>query len=651
MSVRINDEASMEDPGTRAKEGDVTGLDQSGMETGEVTERNEVRTAVNEEKMNKMQKESNNEVNKNLNLDKNDDITSVLNEKHDNTNNDRSMGSNTDNQDFEGKSYANVLRKDETSINKNLIFISPKITDDGDVKVLFDEAIVNKECAKWKFTICGHFIGQNMSYYELRDEIGMKQVLDQGPWLIRNRPMFVQKWDPEIGMEKPEPKTIPIWVKLVNIPIEGWSMEGISALASSLGTPKVMDEKTAQMCQFGVGRTHFARVLVEIEVNKDLQEVIKIEYIGENKDVKGTKLVNVMYDWKPERKENVGEGNKNEDRMRNMEKGDNSKSGSQNQRSASPKTQNKEQNVNKNKFSVLDEENTNESNELRILKDREVVDQFLNKRMQPTCKEASCWTKDMVKYFHDQWKIDRLKENEDQGENVEDVYENGGGIAQAMTADNVIGDFNVTLKMDEHSSGGSRVSNDMQDFIDCVNEVEMEDLCSNGVFYTWIKSPLNPQNSVLKKLDRVMVNEEFCLNFPTANALLLPYMVSDHSPIVVSFPLCFEKKKSSFKFTNFIVEKEEFIPIVDSGWKTDIHGCKMLKPVKKMKSIKGKLKDLSWKNGNLHELVENCRQKVKVAQVKLDKNPHDKDAKKDEIKALIEYNEVVHDEESPLAES
>ncbi|GJZ00683.1 RNA-directed DNA polymerase, eukaryota, reverse transcriptase zinc-binding domain protein [Tanacetum coccineum] len=395
-----------------------------------------------------------------------------------------------------------------------------------------------------------------------------------------------------------------------------------------------MDEKIAQMCQFGMGRTDFPRVLIEIEANKDLQEVIKIEYIGENKDVKGTK-----------RKENVGEGNKNGDIIRNMEKGESSKSGSQNQRSASPKTQNKEQNVNKNKFSVLDEENINKSNEMRILKDRKVVDQFLNKRMQPTCKEASYLTKDMVKYFHNQWEINRLKENEDQGENVEDVYENEGGIAQAMTADNVIGterkelwkdimrtksitagwpwmmvgDFNVTLKVDEHFSGGSRVSNDMHDFIDCVNE-----------------------------LDRVMVNEEFCLKFPTANALFLPYMVSDHIPIVVSFHLCFEKKRISFKFTNFIVEKEEFIPIVDSRWKTDIHGCKMFKLVKKMKSIKSKLKDLSWKNGNLHELVENCRQKLKVAQVKLDKNPDDKDAKKDEIKDLIKYNEVVHDEESLL---
>ncbi|GKC04121.1 RNA-directed DNA polymerase, eukaryota, reverse transcriptase zinc-binding domain protein [Tanacetum coccineum] len=48
------------------------------------------------------------------------------------------------------------------------------------------------------------------------------------------------------------------------------------------------------------------------------------------------------------------------------------------------------------------------------------------------------------------------------------------------------GDFNVTLKNEEHSNGGSRVTNDMQDFFDCVNEAEVEDLSGTGVFYTWI---------------------------------------------------------------------------------------------------------------------------------------------------------------------
>ena len=52
----------------------------------------------------------------------------------------------------------------------------------------------------------------------------------------------------------------------------------------------------------------------------------------------------------------------------------------------------------------------------------------------------------------------------------------------------LVGDFNVTLKSMEHSAGGSTASNDMQDVIDCVNGIEVEDLCSSGVFYTWVKS-------------------------------------------------------------------------------------------------------------------------------------------------------------------
>ncbi|GJW67845.1 RNA-directed DNA polymerase, eukaryota, reverse transcriptase zinc-binding domain protein [Tanacetum coccineum] len=41
----------------------------------------------------------------------------------------------------------------------------------------------------------------------------------------------------------------------------------------------------------------------------------------------------------------------------------------------------------------------------------------------------------------------------------------------------MMGNLNVTLKVNEHSVGGSHLSNDMQEFQDCVNSIEMEDLC------------------------------------------------------------------------------------------------------------------------------------------------------------------------------
>ncbi|GJW78377.1 hypothetical protein Tco_0140059 [Tanacetum coccineum] len=43
-----------------------------------------------------------------------------------------------------------------------------------------------------------------------------------------------------------------------------------------------------------------------------------------------------------------------------------------------------------------------------------------------------------------------------------------------------------------------------KDFIDCLNEVEAEDINSLGMFFTWYKSPSKPTSSVMKKLDRIM---------------------------------------------------------------------------------------------------------------------------------------------------
>ncbi|GKE65163.1 RNA-directed DNA polymerase, eukaryota, reverse transcriptase zinc-binding domain protein [Tanacetum coccineum] len=45
----------------------------------------------------------------------------------------------------------------------------------------------------------------------------------------------------------------------------------------------------------------------------------------------------------------------------------------------------------------------------------------------------------------------------------------------------LVGDFNVTLKLDEHSAGKSTISSDMQEFIDCVHLIEVEDMCMTSM--------------------------------------------------------------------------------------------------------------------------------------------------------------------------
>ena len=114
--------------------------------------------------------------------------------------------------------------------------------------------------------------------FKFRTKEGMDVVLESGPWMVNNKPISVQKWSPDMHMQKIEPSKLPVWVKMVDIPLEAWSVEGITALASSLGIPILMDNMTAAMCHKGMGNLGYARVLVEIKAEKGLKKCIEIKY-------------------------------------------------------------------------------------------------------------------------------------------------------------------------------------------------------------------------------------------------------------------------------------------------------------------------------------------------------------------------------------
>ncbi|GKC93844.1 hypothetical protein Tco_1159286, partial [Tanacetum coccineum] len=73
--------------------------------------------------------------------DKDDNESDIKEEQNTgNGSNNKDYGEACGNKD-KSKSYASMVKKDEVFINKNLIFIEPKITEDEDVKVLFHENI------------------------------------------------------------------------------------------------------------------------------------------------------------------------------------------------------------------------------------------------------------------------------------------------------------------------------------------------------------------------------------------------------------------------------------------------------------------------------------------------------------------------------
>ena len=84
-------------------------------------------------------------------------------------------------------------------------------------------------------------------------------------------------------------------------------------------------------------------------------------------------------------------------------------------------------------------------------------------------------------------------------------------------------------------------------------------------YFTWLKSPLKPTTSIMKKLGRIMVNEEFMKSYPTAFGHFLTFMTSDHSYTVLIIPKCVPKNLKAFRFANYITDKAEFITMVKEG--------------------------------------------------------------------------------------
>ncbi|GJR40802.1 hypothetical protein Tco_1216486 [Tanacetum coccineum] len=168
----------------------------------------------------------------------------------------------------------------------------------------------------------------------------------------------------------------------------------------------------------------------------------------------------------------------------------------------------------------------------------------------------------------------------------------------------LLGDFNVALNMEDSFFGSSRMNSAMCDFKDCVDNIDVFDIYSFGLHYTWNQKPKG-RGGILKKLDCIMGNVEFTDLFPGSYALFLPYRISDHSP----------------------------------------SGHAIYRVVQKLKSLKKPFRKLLHDQGNLHDRVCRLRVELDVVQKALDFDPSN-DALRDEEDAYLQaFNDAKLDEE------
>ncbi|KAI0492374.1 hypothetical protein KFK09_026645 [Dendrobium nobile] len=167
----------------------------------------------------------------------------------------------------------------------------------------------------WKLCLVGYFIGRR--YYEalltavkktwsLKGSVQLLSLNDgfflfrfscakdfdmvwtRGVWFILGKPFVLQKWHPKFVPKRKDFATMPIWVKIHDLPLACWNSEGISRIASKIGVPVAADSLTELKT-----RLTFARICVLVDCMDTYPEVIQVSLDGEVVSLR------VQYEWRP----------------------------------------------------------------------------------------------------------------------------------------------------------------------------------------------------------------------------------------------------------------------------------------------------------------------------------------------------------------
>ena len=160
----------------------------------------------------------------------------------------------------------------------------------------------------------------------------------------------------------------------------------------------------------------------------------------------------------------------------------------------------------------------------------------------------------------------------------------------------ILGDFNQVRFASEHSrSSGFSSSRGMREFNQCLATTSLSDLQFCGNAFTWT----NNQGSFIisKKLDRILVNDEWLNAFPNSLGVFGDSGISDHTPCCVFLDYLKPKPKKPFKFFSLLNDNPEFVILLKECWDSlRFCGSAMFKISKKLKELKSIIRTFSRDN-------------------------------------------------------
>ena len=161
----------------------------------------------------------------------------------------------------------------------------------------------------------------------------------------------------------------------------------------------------------------------------------------------------------------------------------------------------------------------------------------------------------------------------------------------------VVGDFNQSLRVSDHSNYLTHEIDTagMDEAILAIQQSDLFEARSKGLPFTWRNC--QDDNPISKKIDHVLVNEQWAVQFPDSFSEFIDPLQSDHAPCLVRMPSLQRKVVKQFKFFHHVIDHPRFLQSVKDAWNCEaIQGTLQFKIVRSFKLLKPVLRNLNKTN-------------------------------------------------------
>lgn len=186
----------------------------------------------------------------------------------------------------------------------------------------------------------------------------------------------------------------------------------------------------------------------------------------------------------------------------------------------------------------------------------------------------------------------------------------------------VLGDFNQILLASDHSSRTDQnMDSAMRAFGNTLSDSSLFDLNFRGCSFTWWNKRIG--NPVAKKIDRILINDEWQALFPLSTGFFGAPEFSDHSPSTITLNSAQPRRKKPFKFYNFLLKNHDFLSLVCNSWfSLNVVGSEMFRVSSKLKELKKDIMSFSKLNySDLEKRVQEALVVLTDAQLSMLSNP------------------------------